>query len=90
MAEDKVLTFLSRVSRLTSDMVVAWQGVGFTHGVLNTDNMSVLGITIDYGPFGFVEAYDPEFVPNASDHEARYCYIRQPDVSRVICSIEPL
>uniref|UniRef100_A0A1B6LBT6 Selenoprotein O n=2 Tax=Graphocephala atropunctata TaxID=36148 RepID=A0A1B6LBT6_9HEMI len=79
-SDDKVLTFLSRVSRLTSDLVVGWQGVGFTHGVLNTDNMSVLGLTIDYGPFGFVEAYQPEYVPNASDHEARYCYIRQPDI----------
>ncbi|XP_046680218.1 protein adenylyltransferase SelO-like [Homalodisca vitripennis] len=79
-SDDRVLTFLSRVSRLTSDLVVAWQGVGFTHGVLNTDNMSVLGLTIDYGPFGFVEAYQPEYVPNASDHEARYCYIRQPDI----------
>lgn len=47
-------------------MVSAWQAVGFVHGVMNTDNMSILGITIDYGPFGFLEAYDPDFVPNTS------------------------
>lgn len=76
-SEDKVLTLLSRICRLTSDVVVAWQTVGFTHGVLNTDNMSILGITIDYGPFGFMEAFNPEYVPNASDHGARYCYVEQ-------------
>lgn len=54
-----------------------WQSVGFTHGVLNTDNMSLLGITIDYGPFGFMESYDSLYVPNSSDSEARYCYGRQ-------------
>lgn len=76
-SEDKILTLLSRICRLTSDLVVAWQTVGFTHGVLNTDNMSVLGITIDYGPFGFMESFNPEYVPNASDHGARYCYVEQ-------------
>lgn len=65
---------------MTSDLVVLWQAFGFTHGVLNTDNMSILGITIDYGPFGFMDSYDPMYVPNASDHEARYCYGRQIEV----------
>jgi hypothetical protein len=59
------------------DLVVSWQTVGFVHGVLNTDNMSMLAITIDYGPFGFIEAYDPHFVPNSSDKEARYCFDKQ-------------
>jgi uncharacterized protein YdiU (UPF0061 family) len=62
------------------DLAVSWQSVGFVHGVLNTDNMSMLGITIDYGPFGFVEAYNPQFVPNYSDKQARYCYNRQLEV----------
>jgi uncharacterized protein YdiU (UPF0061 family) len=59
------------------DLVVCWQSVGFVHGVLNTYNISMLAITIDYGPFGFMEAYDPHFVPNSSDKEARYCFDRQ-------------
>uniref|UniRef100_A0A1B6D888 Selenoprotein O n=1 Tax=Clastoptera arizonana TaxID=38151 RepID=A0A1B6D888_9HEMI len=76
-SEDKVVEMFSKVSRLTFDLVLAWQSVGFTHGVLNTDNMNILGLTIDYGPFGFMEDYDPLYVPNASDTEARYCYIEQ-------------
>ncbi|XP_024086355.1 uncharacterized protein LOC106664540 isoform X2 [Cimex lectularius] len=75
--EDKLLNFLKAVCRMTSDLVVAWQAVGFTHGVLNTDNISLMGITIDYGPFGFMEAYNPMYVPNHSDSTARYCYGRQ-------------
>jgi uncharacterized protein YdiU (UPF0061 family) len=62
------------------DLTVCWQSVGFTHGVLNTDNMSMVAITIDYGPFGFMEAYDSQFVPNYSDKEARYCFNRQLEV----------
>jgi len=53
----------------------------FTHGVLNTDNISLFGVTIDYGPFGFVEAYNPDFIPNSSDSEGRYAYSQQPRVS---------
>ena len=65
----------------TGRLVAAWQGVGFTHGVLNTDNMSVLGLTIDYGPFGFMDAFDPSFTPNTSDLPGRrYCFRNQPDV----------
>lgn len=60
---------------------MGWQSVGFVHGVLNTDNMSMVAITIDYGPFGFVEAYDPQFVPNYSDKEGRYRLNRQLEVS---------
>lgn len=75
--ECKIINFLQKVFRTSSDLVVQWQSVGFTHGVLNTDNMSLLGITIDYGPFGFMEDYDALYVPNHSDVEARYCYSRQ-------------
>jgi hypothetical protein len=55
-----------------------WQAVGFSHGVMNTDNMSILGLTFDYGPFGFMEAFDPGYVCNHSDHEGRYAYDQQP------------
>lgn len=57
-----------------------WQCVGFTHGVLNTDNMSLLGLTIDYGPYGFMDFFDPKFVPNGSDGGGRYSYEKQPEV----------
>lgn len=56
-------------------------GIGFTHGLLNTDNMSILGLTLDYGPFGFVDSYDGGFVANCSDGEGRYSLAQQPDVS---------
>ena len=49
-----------------------WTAIGFTHGVLNTDNMSIAGITIDYGPFGFIDEYNPGFIPNHSDDMGRY------------------
>jgi serine/tyrosine/threonine adenylyltransferase len=55
----------------------------FTHGVLNTDNMSLVGATIDYGPYGFMEHFDPDFVPNGSDGTGRYRYSDQPDVSNI-------
>lgn len=55
-------------------------GLGFTHGLLNTDNMSLLGLTVDYGPFGFVDSYDGGFVANCSDGEGRYALAKQPDV----------
>lgn len=56
--------------------------MGFTHGVLNTDNMSILGLTIDYGPYGFMDFFDPKFVPNGSDSGGRYSYEKQPEVRR--------
>lgn len=58
----------------TAKMVALWQCVGFCHGVLNTDNLSVLGLTIDYGPYGFLEHYDPKHICNHSDKEGRYSY----------------
>ena len=56
----------------TAQLVAHWQAVGFCHGVMNTDNMSVLGLTIDYGPFGFVDGFDFNHVCNHSDHQGRY------------------
>jgi uncharacterized protein YdiU (UPF0061 family) len=58
-----------------------WQAVGFCHGVMNTDNLSILGLTIDYGPFGFLDAFDPAHICNHSDHQGRYAYARQPGIA---------
>ncbi|CAM9848078.1 unnamed protein product, partial [Phaeothamnion confervicola] len=67
----------------TAALVASWQCVGWTHGVLNTDNMSIVGLTIDYGPFGWMDAFDPDFVPNGSDHGAgRYSYRQQPAICK--------
>jgi len=64
----------------TSELIARWQAVGFCHGVLNTDNLSILGETLDYGPYGFVEDFDPGFVPNHSDAQGRYALDRQPQI----------
>src|SRR5690606_31643185 len=69
--------FLDEVTKRTARLVAQWQAVGFVHGVLNTDNMSVLGLTIDYGPFGFMDAFNNDFIPNGSDHDGRYDYKNQ-------------
>lgn len=65
----------------TARLMAAWQAVGFAHGVMNTDNMSILGLTIDYGPFGFLDAFDPQFICNHSDHTGRYAYDQQPGIA---------
>ncbi len=72
---------LGEVSRRTAAMVAQWQSVGFCHGVMNTDNMSILGLTIDYGPFGFLDAFDPLHICNHTDAQGRYAYGRQPSVA---------
>jgi uncharacterized protein YdiU (UPF0061 family) len=71
---------LLEVVRRTAIMIASWQAQGFAHGVMNTDNMSILGLTIDYGPFGFMEKYNPQFVCNQSDHEGRYGFDQQPSI----------
>ena len=65
----------------TAKTIAQWQAVGFCHGVMNTDNMSILGDTIDYGPFGFLDTYDPDFICNHSDHQGRYSYRNQPSIA---------
>lgn len=65
------LLWFKEVCRLTADMVVHWMRVGFVHGVMNTDNMSILGLTIDYGPYGWLENYDPNWTPNTTDAQRR-------------------
>jgi len=70
--EDGYLAMFAEVVEKTANMIAKWTSVGFAHGVLNTDNMSIFSVTIDYGPFGFIDAYDPHFIPNRSDDEGRY------------------
>lgn len=66
----------------TADMVVHWMRVGFVHGVMNTDNMSILGLTIDYGPYGWLEDYDPDWTPNTTDAQGRrYRFGAQPQIA---------
>jgi uncharacterized protein YdiU (UPF0061 family) len=79
-AETPYLALLEKVIERTAKLVAQWQLVGFAHGVLNTDNMSVLGLTLDYGPFGFLDAYDPDFICNHSDYQGRYAFDRQPNM----------
>ncbi len=69
----------------TARLVAQWQAVGFCHGVMNTDNMSVLGLTIDYGPFGFLDGFDFNHVCNHSDHAGRYSYAMQPRIAEWNC-----
>ena len=74
------LAFLEQVARRTARLVAQWQGVGFCHGVLNTDNMSILGLTIDYGPYGFIDGFDAGHVCNHSDEHGRYAFNMQPQI----------
>ena len=80
-ADEPYAALLEAVALCTAEMVAGWQAVGFCHGVMNTDNMSILGLTIDYGPFGFLDAFDPGYVCNHSDDAGRYAYGRQPAVA---------
>jgi len=74
---------LREVVKRTAELVALWQAAGWVHGVLNTDNLSIMGLTIDFGPFGFMEHYDSEYVPNGSDNSGRYCYEAQPQVRKL-------
>ena len=79
-AASPYVALLQEVSRRTGRLMAEWQAVGFCHGVMNTDNMSILGLTIDSGPFGFLDAFDPGHICNHSDHNGRYAYARQPNI----------
>ena len=80
--KEKYLQFYQEVVNRTVEMVLDWQRVGFVHGVMNTDNMSILGLTIDYGPYGWLEDYDPDWTPNTTDAEGRrYRFRNQPDIA---------
>ena len=74
---------MTEICRRTALLMAHWMRVGFVHGVMNTDNMSILGLTIDYGPFGFLDNYDPNFTPNTTDAgERRYRFSNQPRVAK--------
>ncbi|RPH61039.1 MAG: YdiU family protein, partial [Burkholderiales bacterium] len=79
------LALLREAMQRTARLVARWQAVGFCHGVMNTDNMSVLGLTIDYGPFGFLDGFDFDHVCNHSDHGGRYSYAMQPRIAEWNC-----
>ncbi len=79
-AANPYVALLEQVTLRTATLMADWQAVGFCHGVMNTDNMSVLGLTIDYGPFGFLDQFDPGHVCNHSDHQGRYAWGRQPNI----------
>jgi uncharacterized protein YdiU (UPF0061 family) len=75
--------WFEEICRRTALLMVDWMRLGFVHGVMNTDNMSILGLTIDYGPYGWLEGYDPLWTPNTTDaHGRRYCYGNQPHIAQ--------
>ena len=83
--EQPYAALLSEVTGRTARLIAKWQAVGFCHGVMNTDNMSILGLTIDYGPFGFLDAFEADHICNHSDEGGRYAYSRQPDIGEWNC-----
>jgi uncharacterized protein YdiU (UPF0061 family) len=85
-APDAHEKFLIEVIERTARLIAQWQAVGFCHGVMNTDNMSILGLTLDYGPFGFMEAFSPGHICNHSDSQGRYAYENQPYIGLWNCS----
>lgn len=75
---DTYARFFAEVVERTAKLIAQWQAVGWAHGVMNTDNMSILGLTLDYGPYGFMDDYDAGFICNHSDHNGRYAFNQQP------------
>src|SRR3954466_3837315 len=88
--------WLEEICRRTAILMVEWMRVGFVHGVMNTDNMSILGLTIDYGPYGWLEGYDFNWTPNTTDSQGRrYCFGNQPNIAywnlmRLAAALAPL
>jgi serine/tyrosine/threonine adenylyltransferase len=80
-AANPYAALLEAVTLRTAALIAQWQAVGFCHGVMNTDNMSMLGLTIDYGPFGFLDGFDPKHICNHSDHHGRYTWAQQPNIA---------
>ena len=82
-ADERLVRWFEEVCERTARLMVHWMRVGFVHGVMNTDNMSILGLTIDYGPYGWVDNFDPAWTPNTTDASGRrYCFARQPEIAR--------
>ena len=82
---NKYQALLTEVTMRTAELMAHWQAVGFMHGVMNTDNMSILGLTLDYGPFGFMEAFDDRHICNHTDQQGRYSYRMQPAIGNWNC-----
>jgi uncharacterized protein YdiU (UPF0061 family) len=80
-ADQPYLELLAQVGRRTAKMVARWQALGFCHGVMNTDNLSILGLTLDYGPFGFIDRFDAGHICNHSDDAGRYAFNQQPSIA---------
>jgi serine/tyrosine/threonine adenylyltransferase len=83
LSTDSLAAFLREVAQSTARLVAHWQAVGFVHGVMNTDNLSILGLTIDYGPYGWIDDFDLGWTPNTTDAgQKRYCFGRQPGIGQ--------
>lgn len=80
-AEKPYAAMFGEIVQKTADMIAYWQAYGFAHGVMNTDNMSILGQTFDYGPFGFLDDYEPGYICNHSDYQGRYAFDQQPRIA---------
>lgn len=80
-AEKPLLAFASKVIQNTAIMIAKWQLVGFAHGVMNTDNLNITGSTLDFGPYGFMERFRPNWINNHSDYNGRYTYQNQPSIA---------
>lgn len=78
--ESPHLAMLEKIVTDTATLIAKWQAFGFNHGVMNTDNMSIHGITFDFGPYAFLDDFDPKFVCNHSDHQGRYAFEQQPGI----------
>lgn len=85
VGEDRYARFFAAVVERTGALMAHWQALGFAHGVMNTDNFSILGLTLDYGPYGFMEAYEPGWICNHSDETGRYAFDRQPTIGLWNC-----
>ncbi|HZV98488.1 MAG TPA: YdiU family protein [Methylophilaceae bacterium] len=82
-ADNRLAVWFIEICERTARLLAHWMRVGFVHGVMNTDNMSILGLTIDYGPYGWIDNFDPGWTPNTTDASGRrYCFGRQPDIAR--------
>lgn len=82
-SEKTYVSWFLEICRTTAELILHWMRVGFVHGVMNTDNMSILGHTIDYGPYGWLEGYDANWTPNTTDaHGRRYCFSNQPHIGQ--------
>ncbi len=85
-AQERYAAWFREVVDRTARLMAQWTAVGFAHGVMNTDNMSILGLSLDYGPYGFLETYDPGFICNHSDPSGRYAFDQQPRIGLWNCA----